>query len=422
MEGMKMPKAVIVGGSIAGLSCAHALRLAGWEAVVLEKSGEPPNKSPTGAGLGLDPTARQFIESWINQPELLDHLTLPLSIDQNEATDPEKKVSWTLTRDEDFGFRAAHWADLHGLLHAALPPETIKWGHLFLSFALSDDRSEVSVKAQVLHTGDTVEISGNLLVAADGCLSSIRQTFLPELKLRYSGYCAWRGILDFSGQEDSETIIEIKKAYPDLGKCLYFDLSSGTHSVLYELLNKRLNWIWYINQPEPELKKNSVTMKVNREMIEKMHQEAEKVWRPELARLMKETSDPFINVIYDADPLEKIFWDNVVLVGDAAHPTTPHGLRSTNMSILDSAVLGICLRKWGSENLRSGIEEYQKVRIQATLKQVLHSRKLGRLKQGLPLDNGKNFDPRKSGPKEWEELKQKNMPFFNGVPLPDYSV
>ncbi|XP_031373809.1 FAD-dependent monooxygenase ptmM-like isoform X2 [Punica granatum] len=242
-----MPKAVIVGGSIMGLSCTHALLLAGWEAVVLEKSGEPPNKSPTGAGLGLDPTARRFIEPWISQPEFLDHLTLPLSIDQtlqNEATDPEKKVSWTLTRDEDFSFRAAHWADLHGLLHPALPPETIKWGHLFLSFTLYNDRSEVSVKAQVLHKGDTVEITGNLLVAADGCLPSIRQTFLPELKLRYSGYCAWRGVLDFSGQEDSETIIEIKKAYPDLGKCLYFDLSSGTHSVLYELLNKRLNWIW----------------------------------------------------------------------------------------------------------------------------------------------------------------------------------
>lgn len=70
---------------------------------------------------------------------------------------------------------------------------------------------------------------------------------------RYSGYCAWRGVIDFSGQEDSETIVGIKKAYPDLGKCLYFDLSSRTHSVLYELLNKRLNWIWYINQPEPEL-------------------------------------------------------------------------------------------------------------------------------------------------------------------------
>lgn len=42
--------------------------------------------------------------------------------------------------------------------------------------------------------------------------------------------------------------------YPDLGKCLYFDLSSGTHSALYELPNKRLNWIFYINQPEPDIK------------------------------------------------------------------------------------------------------------------------------------------------------------------------
>lgn len=73
---------------------------------------------------------------------------------------------------------------------------------------------------------------------------------------RYSGYCAWRGVLDFSDDENFEAVADLKKAYPDLGKCLYFDLSSGTHSVFYELLNKRLNWIWYINQPEPELKVN----------------------------------------------------------------------------------------------------------------------------------------------------------------------
>ena len=48
--------------------------------------------------------------------------------------------------------------------------------------------------------------------------------------------------------------MSIKKAYPDLGRCLYFDLSSGTHSVFYELLNKRMNWILYVNQPEPQVK------------------------------------------------------------------------------------------------------------------------------------------------------------------------
>ncbi|KAL3746621.1 hypothetical protein ACJRO7_015565 [Eucalyptus globulus] len=174
----------------------------------------------------------------------------------NNATDGEKVVSPVLTRDEEFNFRAAHWTDLHGL------------------------------PCKVVMTNDTIEITGDLLIAADGCGSSIRQSFLPDLKLRYSGYCAWRGVLDFSGRENSEAILGIKRTYPDLGKCLYFDLGSGTHSVFDELLNKRLNWIWYINQPEPELKGNSVTMKVSSKMIQGMHREADKVWLPGLARII----------------------------------------------------------------------------------------------------------------------------------------
>lgn len=117
-----------------------------------------------------------------------------------------------------------------------------------------------------------------------------------------------------------------------------------------------------------------MTMKVSDDMIRKMHQEAEKIWDPALVRVVKETEEPFINVIYDSDPLEQLFWDNVVLVGDAAHPTTPHGLRSTNMSLLDAAVLGACLDKWGREKLELALEEYQSTRLPVVAKQVLHSR------------------------------------------------
>lgn len=46
----------------------------------------------------------------------------------------------------------------------------------------------------------------------------------------------------------------VQKAYPDLRNCLYFDIALGSHCVLYELQRERLNWLWYINQPEPELK------------------------------------------------------------------------------------------------------------------------------------------------------------------------
>lgn len=413
----KKAKAIIVGGSIAGVSCAHALISAGWDVVVLEKSSQPPKGSPTGAGLALDRQSFNIIESWLPQPQLLQQTTLPLTIDQNQTADGEKEVSRILTRDEDFNFRAAHWADLHGLLYSALPAEVFLWGHSYLSFRTSEDKTSVTVEAKALQTEEIIEINGDLLVAADGCLSSIRKTFVPDLRLRYSGYCAWRGVLDFSGNEISETIMSIQRVYPDLGKCLYFDLNTGSHTVLYELLSKKLNWIWYVHQPEPEQKGNSVTMKVSSDMIENMYQEAEKAWGPELVRVMRETKEPFINIIYDCDPLERIFLDNVVLIGDAAHPTTPHGVRSTNMSILDAAVLGKCIEKWGAENIPSALEEYQRIRLPVTSKQVLHSRRMGRIKQGLALPDRKPFDPKTASAEECEELQHKCMPFFASAPL-----
>lgn len=90
-----------------------------------------------------------------------------------------------LTRDESFNFRAAFWSDLHSLLHKALPPETVCWGHTFLSFCVSNDENRVRVKTMTAQSGDVIEVIGDLLVAADGCLSSIRQSFLPDHKLRF---------------------------------------------------------------------------------------------------------------------------------------------------------------------------------------------------------------------------------------------
>ncbi|XP_026389783.1 uncharacterized protein LOC113358641 [Papaver somniferum] len=412
----RKPTAVVVGGSIAGISCAHSLITAGWDLVVIEKSDSPQTGVSTGAGLGLDQQARSFIELWLNQSELLHNATLPLRIDLNQATDSEKKICKVLTRDENFNFRAAHWADLHGLLYKALPSDIVLWGHQFLSFCISDDKASVRVKAKVIQTNEITEVVGDLLVAADGCLSTIRKHFLPDFKLRYSGYSAWRGVLDFTGNENSDTITNLRKAFPELGKCLYFDMGCRTHCVFYELQNRRINWIWYVNQPEPELKGNSMTTKVSNEMIEQMHKEAECVWAPELARVMKETKEPFINLIYDSDPLKEIHWDNVVLIGDAAHPTSPHGLRSTNMSILDAAVLGKCLEKWGLENLGVALNEFQTIRLPVMSKQVLHSRRMGQIKQGLDLPDREILDPMKAVPEDCQELQQRNMPFFADAP------
>lgn len=165
------------------------------------------------------------------------------------------------------------------------------------------------------------------------------------------------------------------------------------------------------------LQGNTTSVKVSSDMIEELHQRAEQVWLPELSRLIKETRDPFLNAIYDCDPLEKIIWDRVVLTGDAAHPTTPHSARSTNMAIIDAAVLGKCLEKWGPDHLYSALEEYQSIRKPVTSAQVLHSRRLGQMKQGLSIPGRERpFDPKTASLEDSVFILNKNVPLFDVVP------
>lgn len=151
-------------------------------------------------------------------------------------------------------------------------------------------------------------------------------------------------------------------------------------------------------------------------MIEKMYEAAEKVWIPELVKVMRETNEPFLNAIYDSEPLEQFYWDNVVLIGDAAHPISPHGARSTNMSIMDAAVLGKCLEKWGVENLGRALKEYEAIRLPVASEQVLFSRRTGRIKQRLPLSDRELFDPMKANKEESQVLLLRNIPYFNDIP------
>ena len=60
---------------------------------------------------------------------------------------------------------------------------------------------------------------------------------------RYSGYCAWRGVVTDS--EAPEAAAAVRKAYSEMGAAIYFEIAEGTHGVLYELPRQRLNWLWY---------------------------------------------------------------------------------------------------------------------------------------------------------------------------------
>lgn len=66
-----------------------------------------------------------------------------------------------------------------------------------------------------------------------------------------------------------------------------------------------------------------LTTKVVKCTIEKIHEAINKTWVLELSALMKVTLEPFINILYDQEPVKQFVWDHIVLVSDAAHPIPP---------------------------------------------------------------------------------------------------
>jgi len=82
-----------------------------------------------------------------------------------------------------------------------------------------------------------------------------------------------------------------------------------------------------VNQPEPELKSYSVSVKADAAKLERMHADARETFSPALAQVMAATPEPWINAIFDREPLRRWAFGRCALVGEAAHPTSPHGLR-----------------------------------------------------------------------------------------------
>ncbi|CAM6116199.1 unnamed protein product [Calypogeia fissa] len=408
-------KVIIIGGSICGLCCAHAFLKSGVcsSLVVLEKAS---SLTAAGAGLGIDERSIQALEDWGLRDELFRH-TLPLYCDQTRAK--EQGICVTLSRDDDFRHQAVHWGDLHQVLYDALPSGIVHLGHDVISLKENEDHSSVRVSVSVASraegeekpTASTIEeVYGDLVVAADGSMSRTRMMYSPSPPRRYSGYCAWRGVLDYT--DLPQVYDEVKKEFPGIGETLFFELARCTHSVLYELKGNRLNWLWYVNQPEPELQGNSLTKHPDKETIEGMYIAADRTWMPALAQVMKLTPKPFINAIYDRDPLKQLAWGRVVLVGEAAHPTTPHGLRSTNMSIVDAHTLGKAFEKWGPDSIIAALTEYESERLPVTTQQVLFSRYLGQVKQGLLFEPKGSFPWPTADKKMREGLLIRNMHSF----------
>lgn len=83
------------------------------------------------------------------------------------------------------------------------------------------------------------------------------------------------------------------------------------------------------------------------------------------------------NTITDLKPIRKFAFDKILLIGDAAHATTPNMGQGACQGIEDSLVLASCLKK--SDSPESAFKEFEKIRRKRTHKIVNTSWKIGKM-------------------------------------------
>ncbi|HSL01603.1 MAG TPA: FAD-dependent monooxygenase [Rubrobacteraceae bacterium] len=346
-------KAIIVGGGIGGLSTAIALRRAGVEAAVFERA---PGPREVGAAVGL----------WSNAVLVLKSLGLYASVRALGAEIGAEIRSWRgrklfeLSAEElreRYGEAnlLVHRAHLQSALLSTLPEETVRFGAHCVSF--SQDGAGVTARF-----ADGRTERGDLLVGADGLRSNVRASLLDDGPPRYAGLTAWRGIaLSAEGFAPEKAGLEL--------------WGRGTEVGVMSLGGGRA--YWYATKNVPEGAAESPAGR-KREVLDLL-----RGWYGPARAAVEATEDAKIlrTDIYDREPANRRWGEGrVTLLGDAAHPMTPHLGQGACQAIEDAAVLADCLRD-AEGAPAAALRRYEVRRAPRTATIVRNSRRTGRLLQ-----------------------------------------
>jgi 2-polyprenyl-6-methoxyphenol hydroxylase-like FAD-dependent oxidoreductase len=293
-------RVIIVGAGIGGLSAAIALRRAGHEAVVLERSTQ---LEATGAGITLFGNAMDAL----NRLGVADAITTAGAVAASSAilTSNGDELT-TLAADLLEGMVAVHRGDVQAALLDAV-------GDARLGVDVTS--VEQTPDGVIVNAADGTTERGDLLVGADGLRSMVRAYVAPSAP-RYSGYTAWRGV--------SPIRIEPGRISESWGTGERFGLVD---------IGSRTYWFATANTPEGE-SGHPATRKA--ELLRRFSD-----WHAPIATVLDATPDSAIlrNDVYHLEALTRWSEGRIVLLGDAAHATTPGIGQGAAQAIEDAVVL-----------------------------------------------------------------------------------
>ncbi|KVL50886.1 FAD binding domain-containing protein [Burkholderia territorii] len=364
-------KAVVVGGSLGGLFAANLLLRNGWDVDVYERVPE----ALSGRGAGI-----------VTHPELFDvMLAAGVRIDESIGVKVESRITLSqdgaVTSERRLPQTLTAWSKMYHVLRAALPDQHYHPG------AIVTDVSDGPEHAAVTLSDGSV-VRADLVVAADGFRSAIRERLVPDARLQYAGYVAWRGLVDEAALSDATHAALFDKfafGLPPREQILGYPVAGQGNSTRPG--ERRYNFVWYRATREDTDLPNLLTDEtgklwaggipptlIRRDVLADLEDAAHALLAPQFAEVVSSATQPLFQPIYDLE-VSRMAFGRIALLGDAAFVARPHCGMGVTKAAGDALALVASLAT--RADTLDALCEYSETRTAFGVAIVQHARHLG---------------------------------------------
>ncbi len=315
---------LIIGGGIGGLATALALHRQGVAVRVYEAA---PAIGAVGAGLVLGANVVRELAA-LGLADELQAAGVPVSGLQlaDEAGRPLLTVNsgaYVRRHFRPHPNLALRHARLQAILLAQLPPEIIRTNHVFKCFTLTSG-------GVTAHFANGQTANGAALVAADGLHSAVRAQLLPAARPRYAGYTCWRAVVSApAGLLPAQGPHLFRETWGRTGRFGYVPVGRG-----------QVYWFCCLNAPQPA---DSAFAAYGPADLARRFAD----YHAAVPALLAATPPEALlwHDITDMPPLPRFAFGRVLLLGDAAHATTPNLGQGAGQALEDAFALAAAFRQ-----------------------------------------------------------------------------